>query len=403
MSKLIRDINGTVVPQQYYDADTGAYKAATTAGGLATNIGIIDAKLIRDVNGTVVPTQVYDTDTGRFVLIQHDDSGGGGSEIPTNVIVNNATGDRTIGIGNTYDITNRLAVALGDGSLVTGDTGTAIGANASAVFGVAVGYGADASNDSVCVGNTAQSKASTSNSVVVGVRATSNASRQVLLGGGLFGSQSAAGQIQLGYMPVVSDNTAFAVGYGTANDARLSLQTITTTGDVTFLGGVQSAGADYAEYFEWVDNNPDSVDRIGLAVSFVGDKVTLANGHIDGIVSANGSMVGNAHEIVHHSYHVRDVYGRVQTETIEDSDGHTHIVPLISDNYDPSKQYVPRSRRSEWATVGLLGRIVSLQDGSLAFGDYCAADEGVLVKSDNTTNVRVMRVIDDKHVLVFIR
>ncbi|UWQ29920.1 peptidase G2 autoproteolytic cleavage domain-containing protein [Leisingera sp. M523] len=59
--------------------------------------------------------------------------------------------------------------------------------------------------------------------------------------------------------------------------------------------GWQGGGADYAEYFEWDDGNPNGEDRRGLSVVLVGSKIRPAQSGENpiGVVSANPSVVGD--------------------------------------------------------------------------------------------------------------
>jgi hypothetical protein len=61
-------------------------------------------------------------------------------------------------------------------------------------------------------------------------------------------------------------------------------------------GSWNGGGADYAEYFEWLDGNPDNEDRRGYSVSLVGNKIKIAEkgDNIIGVISSNPSIVGDA-------------------------------------------------------------------------------------------------------------
>lgn len=84
-------------------------------------------------------------------------------------------------------------------------------------------------------------------------------------------------------------------------------------GNVYAGGAYKTIGADYAEYFEWLDGNVDNQDRIGLFVTLDGDKIKLANkdDYILGVISANPSIVGNSAELDWHDKYKTDVYGRL--------------------------------------------------------------------------------------------
>ncbi|MCP4064635.1 MAG: hypothetical protein GY740_15490 [Gammaproteobacteria bacterium] len=116
-------------------------------------------------------------------------------------------------------------------------------------------------------------------------------------------------------------------------------------------GAYNTSGADYAEMFEWEDGNPDNEDRVGKTVELSGDKIAIAKSpeKVIGVISATASVVGNNFSEEWRGKYFRDDFGRV----IKDPNGQ----PLLSPEYDGSVPYMPRSERSEWGCVGLLGRL----------------------------------------------
>ncbi|MBQ9482558.1 MAG: hypothetical protein IJU82_00065 [Ruminiclostridium sp.] len=155
-------------------------------------------------------------------------------------------------------------------------------------------------------------------------------------------------------------------------------------------------GADYAEYFEWADGNPENEDRRGLLVALDGDKIVPANGNgFFGVISADPSVVGNSASLGWQGKFKRDVFGSI----IKDKDGK----PLLSDDYDPETEYIPREVRPEWAPVGLVGRLAVIDDGSCKTGGYCTARNGIAAYSKGATRARVLRRIDDTHVEVLVK
>lgn len=155
-------------------------------------------------------------------------------------------------------------------------------------------------------------------------------------------------------------------------------------------------GADYAEYFEWADGNPENEDRRGLLVALDGDKIVPANGNgFFGVISAEPSVVGNSASLGWQGKFKRDVFGSI----IKDKDGK----PLLSDDYDPETEYIPREVRPEWAPVGLVGRLAVIDDGSCKTGGYCTARNGIAAYSKGATRARVLRRIDDTHVEVLVK
>jgi hypothetical protein len=174
-------------------------------------------------------------------------------------------------------------------------------------------------------------------------------------------------------------------------------------------------GGDYAELFEWSDANLTSEDRRGRFVTMDGMKIRLANrtdNYLLGVISSTPSVVGNtAHEEWHHKY-LRDEFGAIITEPVEypavlDDDGNVleeariEYEPVINPAYDPTREYIPREQRPEWAPVGLVGQIIMLDDGTCEVNGFAtSADEGIATKADGITNYRVIKRIDSNHIMV---
>ena len=72
-----------------------------------------------------------------------------------------------------------------------------------------------------------------------------------------------------------------------------------------------------------------------------------------------------------------------------------------SDEYK-KQQYIPRSERSEWGLVGLVGRLVVTDDGSCKVGGCVSARNGIGT-SCYKGNARVLRRLDENHVEVLLR
>ncbi len=123
------------------------------------------------------------------------------------------------------------------------------------------------------------------------------------------------------------------------------------SGNGSCAGAWSGGGADYAEYFEWADGNPDGEDRRGVAVAFDGSKVRPAVQGEDpaGVVSAAPCLIGNDDLGSWQGRYQRDRFGAVQRA----ADGSPRSNPA----YDPSQNYRPRKDRPEWACIGLLGRL----------------------------------------------
>ena len=160
--------------------------------------------------------------------------------------------------------------------------------------------------------------------------------------------------------------------------------------------GYDALGADYAEYVEWEDGNPFMTDRTGLLVTLEGDRIIPAHGEdLIGAVSARASVIGNAYEDYWHGKYLTDIYGRVQ----HDHDGNA----LISPDFDPERKYIPRSKRPEWAVVGLVGRLIVRDDGSCRPGCFIIARRGIATFCRDKTPGRVLKRIDGEHIEILLK
>ena len=190
----------------------------------------------------------------------------------------------------------------------------------------------------------------------------------------------------------------FALGNGTSNAGSVSFY-IKSNGNTNTSGTVTSAGADYAEYFEWLDSNTNNEDRRGLFVTLNRDKIKLASkddDYILGIISGNPTVIGDGAENQWSNQYKRDIFGApIYSEETEN-----HLV--LNPDYDPDKEYIPRSERPEWDPVGLMGKLICIDDGTCEVNGYCYPSEnGIGTKSDH--GYRVMKRIDDTHIQVLVR
>ena len=77
--------------------------------------------------------------------------------------------------------------------------------------------------------------------------------------------------------------------------------------------------------------------------------------------------------------------------------------PMLNPEWDSAQEYVPRLKRPEWATVGVLGKLIVYDDGTLQRGDMCRCGAGgKAVKSIKGGYPVLKRVSDDK-VLIWFR
>lgn len=186
---------------------------------------------------------------------------------------------------------------------------------------------------------------------------------------------------------------------------------VETKGNTYAAGAYNTIGADYAEYFEWEDGNENSEDRIGHFVTLTGNKIRIAGPDDDiiGAISGMSSVIGNSYEDTWNGMYERDIYGRliyedveVETETIENGKKIIKKVTehrrKINPNYNSELEYTPRSQRKEWATVGLLGQIVLIDDGTCVSGGKCTVANGGIATIGN--KYRVLKRLDDTHIVI---
>ena len=212
-----------------------------------------------------------------------------------------------------------------------------------------------------------------------------------------------------------ADHSLFIVGYGVPSRPANAFR-ITAAGKCMGVSSFGSSGADYAEYFEWQDGNKNSEDRRGLFVTLDGDKIRLANANDDyilGVISANPSVVGDVQSENWHGMYKKDVFGQPLTETVEvpentdDKTGevisaHTITRLVVNPDYNPDEEYTSREFRKEWACVGLMGKLIIVDDGTCVVNGYCkVADGGKATKAD--TGYRVMKRLDDTHIQILYR
>lgn len=263
------------------------------------------------------------------------------------------------------------SIVVGTLNIVKGDKTKDQMAKYNAVFG----YHNELLNYDRCLVAGAWNHATANNQTVIGVNAKST------------------------YQSSENADILFNIGNGQEKDGTLiqnSAMQVDFSGNVYAGGAYKTIGADYAEYFEWLDGNVDNQDRIGLFVTLDGDKIKLANkdDYILGVISANPSIVGNSAELDWHDKYKTDVYGRLIYD-----ESHN---PIVSKNYNDTLEYVPRGARKEYSKVGLLGQLVVQDDGTCEVNGYCTASvNGVATKSDS--GYRVIKRIDETHIKIILK
>ena len=168
-----------------------------------------------------------------------------------------------------------------------------------------------------------------------------------------------------------------------------------------------STTADYAEFFEWMDGNPNNEERVGYFVTLDGDRVRIANPndeYILGVVSGEPFVLGNGdcdtwNEMFLHDEFRRTIYEPAPLfETFESDSSNKPLVrkqvfdkdgnpifkglrPMVNPDYDPGQPYLSRSERQEWSPIGMLGVLAVRHDGSLKKNGYATITDGGIATS----------------------
>jgi len=228
---------------------------------------------------------------------------------------------------------------------------------------------------------------------------------------GQFGTVSSASDIAYDAAAEV-----FMIGNGTGGSERGLAFKVLFNGQTYADGAYTSTGADYAEYFEWFDGNPDNEDRVGYFVTLDGDKIRKAissDNYIAGIVSATPSLTGDNQDDHWQGKYLTDNWGRVQYHEVIisdelDSEGNiimrerTEIQPVYNPDWDTTIEYIPREKRKEWSAVGMVGKLFVRDDGSSVVNGFCMPnDNGIATNS--ASGYRVMKRVADNIIQVLFK
>ena len=305
-----------------------------------------------------------------------------------------AEGYSTTAFGNFSHAEGSYTTASGDYSHAEGSSTTAYG------------------NYSHAEGHSTTASGPFSHAEGVGTRASGAYSHA----GGFYTIASGNTQFVIGEYNVQKiDSSVFIIGKGSSDTSRANIFRATDT--ATYGKTYNSSGADYAEYFEWEDKNINNEDRIGRFVTLNGDKIKLASNEdnfILGIISGDPSIIGDSHDDQWYNMYETDIYGRPifeekKLEKIVDENGEVlqeetiEIVRKLNPNYNYQLKYIPRSERSEWDAVGMMGKLVLIDDGSCVVNEYCKPSiDGVGTYSKEQTKYRVLKRLDKNHVQILI-
>ena len=367
---------------------------------------------------------------------------------------NKTTGQQCVALGQGNEVSSSWSVALGGQNKASGNYAVAFGAGNTAEghMAVACGYGSSATAAASFATGTGV-KATGENSIAAGKSSQANGKYSVAMGYNAHANERAVAlgtslkaldfQTKIGKYAkdgtagVETDTTgdAFIIGggyytnNGTVSITHINAFRVTYEGKTYGLAAYSSSGADYAEYFEWKDGNPNNEDRRGRLVTLDGEKIRLATADDDyilGVVSANPCIEGDVYSDDWQGKYLTDVFGQRLTQTVHIparyeeqeitdpetgetttenvlvEDEHDAVQWVLNPDYDPEQEYVSREDRKEWSAIGLMGKLVVIDDGTCEVNGYCKAGvNGIATKADD--GYRVMARIDDTHIRVLVR
>ena len=215
--------------------------------------------------------------------------------------------------------------------------------------------------------------------------------------------------------------TAFVIGNGISS-AKSNAFSVQFDGTVKSKSTITaSTTADYAEYFEWIDKNPDNEDRVGYFVTLDGNEIRIANDEDDyilGVISGEPFVLGNGDCDVWNGMHLRDKFRRTMyepaplVEEVLDEEGHPTgefkavldeegnpvyqgTRPVLNPNYDHTKPYTNRADRPEWSAVGMLGVLPVRHDGTAKVNGYVTVNKDGIATACEKSHENSYRVIHE--------
>ena len=206
------------------------------------------------------------------------------------------------------------------------------------------------------------------------------------------------------------------IGGGTSGADRRNAFRVTTDGKAYGLQNYSGSGADFAEMFEIEGGNPDNLDYRGYFVTVNENnkirKATAEDDYILGVISAVPTICGDVQSEIWQGQYLTDVFGEKIVEAVEVAEAvdefgtvipaHTEKRWILNPDYDPTQEYVSREDRPEWVAVGLIGKLVVIDDGTCQAGGYCkVANGGTATLSEN--GWKVLKRIDDNHIQILYR
>ena len=151
----------------------------------------------------------------------------------------------------------------------------------------------------------------------------------------------------------------------------------------------------FTEMYEWV-NNPDNLPNngVGLFVQFnkvESDKIepfTDSTDHVFCGITSSCAVITSDNPMEWHEKYISTETGQlllkrhlIAVGNKEYDQGNelsfVRTFPYqiykkeISNNFDSTKQYIPRENRIEWTRVNLMGKVIVMDDGTCKPGQFC--------------------------------
>ena len=237
-------------------------------------------------------------------------------------------------------------------------------------------------------------------------------------------------------------NTVFVVGFGSDDANRRDALFITANDGKTHCT-VATTGADYAELYETYDTSITKENYKGHFITMINDKVKIASDKDDyilGVYSINSGIVGNDplewankykrnefNEIIYnevkrlkHEFEIIENKKKNNEElsnsekeldknTKEENKYEIIKVPVINENYDSSKNYINRTNREEWIPVGLLGKLLVIDNGKCKVNGFCkvaadgTAEEYIKSRDGDIPHWRVIKRLNENKVFIIFK
>lgn len=410
----------TVVANLSGNASSAA-KLSSSAGSATTPVYFSDGKPVACAYtlGKSVPSNAVFTDTtygtateGTNGLLSASDKKKLGLIYSESCTKGASTRSTLLGTGNN-DNGDENIIAAGYGNTIGNATQSAIIAGSGNTIPTPTSGSTHYSNSTIVNGHS--NYVTGSNVLIAGNNNQAHSNQSA------FGHYSKLSTIQSGESGSES-RTAFMIGNGSSDSSRSNAFRVNYNGTIYATNSTIATGADYAEYFEWADGNPDGEDRVGLFVTFYEQdpekiKIASAGDYILGIVSGHPNTVGNGDEDWRGRY-ILDDFGRYIKETYEyeeiwqDKDGVKHTETREgtrykeNPDYDPDELYIPREERPEWSAIGMLGVLSVYDNGTCQVNGYCRCGEnGVATLAEERTfdTYRVIQRISENIIKVVIK